>query len=88
MTRRVDEVENVRLVFSSRAKVKADSVSLDRDSSFTFQVHTVEDLRFHFSVTQGSGRFEETIRQGGLAVVDMGDDGEVANTRWIHEWST
>jgi len=62
----------------------ADGVGFDGDAAFAFEVHGVEDLRLHFTGGDGAGKFEQAIGEGGLAVVDVRDDREVAYVGRIH----
>ena len=80
---RVDQVEDV-LLSGFRGVMEADRVGLDRDAPLTLQVHRVQHLRFHLAGLQGAGQFEKAVGQRRLAVVDVGDDGEVANMTRIH----
>jgi hypothetical protein len=59
-------------------------VGLDGDASLAFQVHGVEHLFHHFALGKGAGHFEQTIRQSGLPVVDVGDNREVPYITGIH----
>jgi hypothetical protein len=54
-------------------------VALDRDASFPFQVHTVEDLVVHFPFRERSGQLEKSVGQRALPMIDMRDDAEIAN---------
>src|SRR5262249_52791409 len=42
-------------------------------------VHGVEDLAAEVALADGAGLEEELVAEGALAVVDVGDDGEVAD---------
>ena len=79
----VDEVELVHDAVIGLV-VEADGVGFDGDAAFTFEVHGVEDLGHHFAFGEGSGEFEEAVGEGGLAVVDVGDDGEIAYVLRVH----
>ena len=57
---------------------------LDRDAALALEVHRVEDLRFHLARLQRAGHLEEPVRERRLAVVDVGDDREVADETLIH----
>ncbi len=70
---RVDEVEDVVL------PLDADVLRLDRDPPLAFEVHRVEVLLAHVAGLDRSGQLEDAIRERRLAVVDVGDDREVAN---------
>ena len=51
----------------------------DGDAAFTFQLHAVHDAVVHFLVgAEHAALLEEGVDQGGLAVVDVGDDGDIA----------
>jgi hypothetical protein len=65
--------------------MKADTFGFDRDATFFFQVHRVEDLRGHLALRQRAGSLEQAVGQRGLAVVDMGDDAEISYEEGIHE---
>jgi len=53
-------------------------VGFDGDAALTFEVHGVQKLFLSLPLLDGAGKFEETIREGRLAVVDMRDDAKVA----------
>ena len=78
MARGVDEVE---LVFDAvvGGVREADGVALDGDAPLPFDVHGVQDLVPELAFSHHAGPLDEAVRQGGLAVVDMGDDAEVAD---------
>ena len=42
------------------------------------EIHGVEHLITHVPLADGAGQLEESIGQGRLAMVDVGNDGEVA----------
>ena len=73
MTRGVDEIEDVLLAVSGGV-VEANRVRLDGDAALAFEVHRIEDLRFHLTGLERTGDFEEAIGQRRLAVVDVRDD--------------
>ncbi len=63
------------------AIVEPHRVGLDGDASLPFDIHGVEQLLSHVTLLNGPGRFEETIGQGRLPMVDVRDYREVADTR-------
>ncbi len=69
---RVDEVEDVVL------PREADVLRLDGDAALPLEIHRVQVLGPHVPELHGTAQLEEPIGQGALAVVDVGDDGEVA----------
>ena len=52
---------------------------LDGDPALALQVHGVEELLLHLARLEGAGELEQAVGQRGLAVVDVRDDGEVAD---------
>ena len=52
---------------------------LDGDAALALEIHRVEDLRFHLARLQRAGHLEKAIGQRRLAVVDVRDDGEIAD---------
>ena len=60
---------------------ETDGLSLDRDAAFPFDVHRVEHLFAHVALADRAGELEKAIRQCRLAMVDVGDDREVADAR-------
>src|SRR5215831_10242466 len=79
----VDEVELVEIAVVGFV-VEADRVGLDRNAAFAFKVHGIEDLLHHFTLRKGAGDFEKTVGESALAVVDVRNDGEIADEIAIH----
>ena len=77
MTRRVDEVEGVALPI--RHMVHLDGVALDGDATLPLKVHIIERLFLQFTVGNGARGMQQTIGQGTLAMVDVGNDTEVTD---------
>ena len=80
---RVDQIEDVGLPVVGVIG-EPDGVGLDRDPALALEIHRVEDLGFHLALLERAGHLEEAVRERGLAVVDVGDDGEVAYEPLIH----
>ena len=79
MARRVDQVESV--FFSVlRIVLQPDGTRLDGDAAFLFQLHVVENLIFHDARFDRTALFDQAVGKRRLSVVDVGDDGEVANS--------
>ena len=78
MAGRVDEVEHVLLAVLVRVG-DAHGLGLDGDAAFALKVHAVEVLFTGFACRDDAGVFEDAVGQRGLAVVDMRNDGEVAD---------
>ncbi len=78
VARRVDEVQVVgaavtRLVFERRG------LRLDRDAALSLDVHRVEHLLFHLAIAQSAATLDQSIGECRLAVVDVGNDREIAD---------
>ncbi|GAC1038213.1 hypothetical protein thsps117_29710 [Pseudomonas sp. No.117] len=81
----IDEVELVGLTILGLV-VQRDAVGLDGDAALALEIHGIQDLSLHFSVAQTTTDLDETIRKRRLAVIDVGDDGEIADMAQItHE---
>ena len=76
VARGVDEIELVGLAVICVIH-HAHGVALDRDAALALDVHGVEQLRLHAPLVNGTRELEDSVRDGGLAMVDVGDDGEV-----------
>ena len=83
MPRRVDQVQHVLLPVVGVVG-QPDGVRLDRDAALALEVHRVEDLRFHLARLERARDLEKPVGERRLAVIDMGDDGEVAYQALIH----
>ena len=84
MARGVDEIEFVFFAVVTGVG-QADGVALDGDAPLPFQVHGVQDLVAELAVLHHAGPLDEPVRQRGLAVVDMGDDAEIADVGHIYD---
>ena len=73
----VDEVEHIGgfLVFIGHG----DRGGLDGDAALPFEVHGIKELLLGLTGGDGSGQLHEAVGQGALAMIDMGDDGEVSD---------
>ena len=78
MARGVDQVQVVGLTVAA-AVVGPHRLRLDRDPALALEVHRVEHLRHVLARVDRPGDLEDAVGQGRLAVVDVGDDREVAN---------
>ncbi|MCY1173652.1 hypothetical protein D9M73_138190 [compost metagenome] len=68
--------------------IERNAVGLDGDPAFTLKVHGVEDLGFHFALGEAAAHLDETVGQRRLAMVNVGDDGEIADMTQITHGST
>ena len=74
----IDQVERVDLATLGFV-VQRSRLRLDCDPAFALDIHRVENLRGHFAISQPPTTLDQPIREGGLAVVDMGNDGEITD---------
>ena len=74
----VDQVEAVDAAVARRV-LQRRGLRLDRDAALALDVHRVEHLRFHLAVAQAAAALDQAIGQRRLAVVDVGDDREIAD---------
>ena len=79
----VDEVQLIPVAVVG-AVIEADGVGLDGDAALALQVHGVEHLLHHFALGKRPGDFEQTVRQRGLAVIDVRDDREIPDEFAVH----
>ena len=56
-----------------------DALRLDGDAAFALQVHRIEHLRLHFARLQAAAQLDEAVSQRRFAVIDVGNDGKVAD---------
>ena len=79
----VDQVQLVALPVLGLV-VHRDRMGLDGDAPLLFQVHRIQVLCLERPILDSSRRLEQSVRQGGLPVVDVGDDAEIANVCGVH----
>ena len=80
----VDQVEDVFETILGLI-VQAHRLGLDGDAPFALDLHIVEHLLLHLPGGQAAGFLDQAVGEGGLAVVNMGDDGKVADLGgWGH----
>ena len=78
VSRSVDEVEDILLSVLCLIN-GTDGLGLDGNASLPLQIHVVQDLGLHLPLGQKSRHLDDTVRQGGFAVVDMSNDTEVSD---------
>ena len=59
-------------------------LGLDGDAPLALEVHRVEVLLLHVARLDRARDLEDAIGQRRLAVIDVGDDREVADARQVH----
>ncbi len=86
VARGVDHVEDVRVPgvgARPRRPRETDGLRLDRDAALALDVHAVEVLGAHLPRVDHTGDLQHPVGEGRLAVVDVGDDAEVADQRRV-----
>src|SRR5699024_7487447 len=89
VTRGVDDVDNeVAAVLAGTLAAHGGVLGQDGDALLAFEItgvhHAVSDTTV---VVEHAGLLQHGVDEGGLAVVDVGDDGDVAELRMGHEWA-
>ena len=77
---RVDQVERVALAVA-RVVLEVHRAGLDGDAVLALEVHRVEHLAGHQPRVDGVRQLEQPVGERGFAVIDMGNDREVAQSR-------
>ena len=73
MTRRVDQIQVVDLTIF-RFVLQRSGLCFDSYPTFFFDVHRVENLRFHVALFKSSTTLNQTICERRFAVIDVGND--------------
>jgi hypothetical protein len=60
--------------------IEPNALKFDRDTPLTFDIHRIEILGTHLPRIDRAAQLEQAVRQGGLAMVDVGNDAEIADT--------
>ncbi len=58
---------------------QANGLSLNGNAALLLDIHGIENLLRHLTISESAGRLDEAIGQGGLTVVDVRDNREIAN---------
>jgi hypothetical protein len=78
VARGVDQVEVVGLAIACRV-LQGRRLGLDGDAALALDVHRVEHLGLHLAVGQATTALNESVGQRAFAVVDVGNDREIAD---------
>ena len=54
------------------------------DTSLPFQIHGIKKLIFHVSLAHRICALHQPITQGGFPMINMRNNAEISNFRWIH----
>jgi len=78
VARSVDKIQDIfPAVFS--AVIDPHRRGLDRNAALAFQVHIIEKLILKFAFVDSAGKKQQTVRQRGLAVIDMRNNGKITD---------
>ena len=77
MTWRIDQVEFICVAIAGI--IHNNGTCFDRNSTSPLELHVVQQLLLHLSLRNGSRVFEQAVGQSAFAVVDVGDNTEVAD---------
>ena len=78
MTRGVDEVHVIDLAVVCLV-IHAHRACLDRNAALSLEIHIIEQLLLHLTLGDGLALFEQAVGQGGFTVVDVRDNGKIAD---------
>ena len=78
MAGRVDQVQDISPAIL-RPVLQTDGLGLDGDAALALQIHGIQDLLLHLTALQAAADLDQPIGQGGFAMIDVGDDGEVTD---------
>ena len=78
VSRRINQVELIGFSVFGRI-VEPHGLGFDGDSPLAFNIHGIENLLLHFAALQSAAVFNHAVSQGRFSVVNMGNDGKVAD---------
>ena len=84
MTWRIDQVEFICVAIAGI--IHDNGTCFDRNSTSPLELHVVQQLLLHFSLRNGPRVFEQAVGQSAFAVVDVGDNTEVADQMAAGRW--
>src|SRR3954467_1547264 len=83
MPRSINEIQLIRLTVLSLVK-HGNGMGFNGNSPLPLQIHRIEHLVLHLPRGNGSGSMQKAVGQRRFPMVDMGDDAEVSNMRYVH----
>ena len=74
-------VDKVKLIFFAIGVpiIQRNRLSLNGDTPFTLNVHTIKYLSLHFTVRQSATSLDKAVGKRGFAVVNVGNDGKITD---------
>ena len=82
MTRRIHQVQRIHLAVG-RLVLQAHGLRLDGDAAFPLELHRIEHLFLHLTRLEPAANFDQAVGERRFPMVDMGDDGEIADMRRV-----
>jgi len=87
MARGINEVELIGFAVIGLV-AHCHGAGLDRDAALLLNVHVIQHLIGHGALVNAVGQLQHTVGQGGFAVVDVGNNAEVADVFAGHQVSS
>ena len=78
----IDEIELIDLPVAGFV-IQSNTLGLNGNTALALDIHGIENLRIHLPLAQAPTVLDKTVSQGGLAMIDMRDDGKVADVSEI-----
>ena len=60
----------------------------DGDAPFPFDIHVVQQLVLHIPERYGAGFFKNSVGQGGLSMIDVGNNAEISDMILVQTMSS
>ncbi len=84
----VDEIQLIGIAVA-RGVLQGNALGLDGDSTLALDVHGIEHLGLHLAPAQPPADLDEPVRERRFAMIDMRDDGKIADSvQGDHQRST
>ena len=78
MSRSINEIQRIDLAIASLV-LQRRRLGLDGDAAFLLDIHGIKDLRGHLAIGEATTALYQAVSQSRLAMVDMSDDGKIAD---------
>ena len=74
----INQVEVINLAIFGFV-IESRSLGLDRDATFTLNIHRIKNLGFHFTIRKAATKLNNAIGERRFAVINVGDDRKIAD---------
>jgi hypothetical protein len=78
VTRSIDKIEIEHLT-GSACVWEQHGLAFDGNASLPFNIHVIKDLVAKLPVINQAGVLNQTVGQGGFAMIDVGNNAEISN---------